>query len=288
MSSTPRRPRSRRPSASVCRPIVMPRFGSCGGTRRARSIASSIRHRHGAARPGTLGCTRFIFPFHYMLHIRIQNIGYWLVGLAGMAMMALCVSGVIIHRKIFTDFFTFRPAKEAAPPDPRSAQRHRRAGPAIPFPDHPVRPGHLLGDLFPEFLAGDLQRRPAGVLCRRLRQRHPQGSVGGARRHGLVRRHGWRGEAPVGHGSALRYVFVSQSRRCEVGGADRPPRRGHRQQYLRRGLFRRADRRADQLPQRHGAGHERASASSRAFTSFSFATGACAGSISAWAWQAAC
>ena len=32
----------------------------------------------------------------------------WLVGLAGMAMLALCVSGVIIHRKIFVDFFTFR------------------------------------------------------------------------------------------------------------------------------------------------------------------------------------
>ena len=62
--------------------------------------------------PETLGGTRFIFPFHYMLHIRIQNIGYWLVGLAGMAMMALCVSGVIIHRKIFTDFFTFRPARK--------------------------------------------------------------------------------------------------------------------------------------------------------------------------------
>ena len=57
---------------------------------------------------GTLAGTRFIFPFHYMLHIRIQDIGYWIVGLAGMAMMAMCVSGVVIHRKIFTDFFTFR------------------------------------------------------------------------------------------------------------------------------------------------------------------------------------
>jgi uncharacterized iron-regulated membrane protein len=62
--------------------------------------------------PGTLAGTRFIFPFHYMLHIRAENIGYWLVGLAAMAMMALCVSGVIIHRKIFTDFFTFRPDRK--------------------------------------------------------------------------------------------------------------------------------------------------------------------------------
>jgi uncharacterized iron-regulated membrane protein len=62
--------------------------------------------------PGTLAGTRFIFPFHYTLHIRFQDIGYWLVGLAGMAMMALCVSGVIIHRKIFADFFTFRADKK--------------------------------------------------------------------------------------------------------------------------------------------------------------------------------
>ena len=47
-----------------------------------------------------------------MLHIRFQNIGYWIVGLAGMAMMAMCISGVVIHRKIFTDFFTFRADKK--------------------------------------------------------------------------------------------------------------------------------------------------------------------------------
>lgn len=57
---------------------------------------------------GTLAGTRFIFPFHYSLHIRAWSLGYWIVGLAGMAMMALCVSGVVIHRKIFRDFFTFR------------------------------------------------------------------------------------------------------------------------------------------------------------------------------------
>lgn len=55
--------------------------------------------------PGTLGGTRFLYPFHYMLHVKL---GYWIVGVAGMAMLALCVSGVVIHRKIFVDFFTFR------------------------------------------------------------------------------------------------------------------------------------------------------------------------------------
>jgi uncharacterized iron-regulated membrane protein len=62
--------------------------------------------------PGTWAGTRFIYPFHYMLHIRFQQIGIWLVGLASMAMLVLCISGVVIHRKIFADFFTFRPRKQ--------------------------------------------------------------------------------------------------------------------------------------------------------------------------------
>ncbi|MBO0223028.1 PepSY domain-containing protein, partial [Vibrio parahaemolyticus] len=36
----------------------------------------------------------------------------WIVGLCGMMMMALCVSGVVVHRKIFADFFTFRPERK--------------------------------------------------------------------------------------------------------------------------------------------------------------------------------
>jgi uncharacterized iron-regulated membrane protein len=59
--------------------------------------------------PGTLGGSGFFFPFHYTLNLPHRNAGIWLVGLAGMAMLALLVSGVIIHRKIFREFFTFRP-----------------------------------------------------------------------------------------------------------------------------------------------------------------------------------
>ena len=62
--------------------------------------------------PGTWAGTRFIFPFHFNLHLRAWNIGLWIVGFAGMTMMALCVAGVVIHRKIFTDFFTFRAEKK--------------------------------------------------------------------------------------------------------------------------------------------------------------------------------
>lgn len=58
---------------------------------------------------GTKGGTGFIFPFHYSLHLKWLDLGYWLVGLAAMAMLVLLVSGVIIHKKIFAQFFMFRP-----------------------------------------------------------------------------------------------------------------------------------------------------------------------------------
>jgi len=56
----------------------------------------------------SLAGTGFLYPFHYNLHMQWKRLGYWLVGLAAMAMLALLVSGVVIHRKIFVNFFTFR------------------------------------------------------------------------------------------------------------------------------------------------------------------------------------
>lgn len=62
--------------------------------------------------PGTWAGTRFIYPFHYMLQIGIGRLGAWIVAFASMTMLALCVSGVIVHRKIFVDFFTLRARKK--------------------------------------------------------------------------------------------------------------------------------------------------------------------------------
>ena len=60
---------------------------------------------------GSAGATGFIVPFHYHLHLNWLEIGKWLVGLAAMTMLVLLVSGVIIHKKIIAQFFTFRPRK---------------------------------------------------------------------------------------------------------------------------------------------------------------------------------
>lgn len=69
-----------------------------------RSIA--MDPRNGKPVPETAGGT-FFFTLHYNLHA--GDIGMYLVGLAGMFMLVALVTGVIIHKRIFRDFFTFRP-----------------------------------------------------------------------------------------------------------------------------------------------------------------------------------
>lgn len=79
-------------------------------------------HIHGAVtidpRTGTLVSedtlkigSRWFYPMHYGLNWRWYNLGFWLVGLAGFTMLVGLVTGTIIHRKIFREFFTFRPWK---------------------------------------------------------------------------------------------------------------------------------------------------------------------------------
>lgn len=52
-----------------------------------------------------------IYRFHYGL--LLGRTGMWIVGGLAMAMMVALVSGVIIHAKIFREFFTFRPFRPA-------------------------------------------------------------------------------------------------------------------------------------------------------------------------------
>jgi uncharacterized iron-regulated membrane protein len=55
--------------------------------------------------------SRFFYPMHYSLHLKWKDLGIWIVGLAGFTMLAALVTGVIMHRRIFREFFTFRPNK---------------------------------------------------------------------------------------------------------------------------------------------------------------------------------
>ncbi len=73
----------------------------------------TIDPRNGASLPDDrlkIG-SEFFYPLHYSLNLHWRAIGYWIVGSAALVMLAALVSGVVMHRKIFREFFTFRPGK---------------------------------------------------------------------------------------------------------------------------------------------------------------------------------
>ncbi|ARB47389.1 PepSY-associated TM helix domain-containing protein [Alloalcanivorax xenomutans] len=55
--------------------------------------------------------SRFFYPLHYSLNLHWKDLGYWIVGLAALIMLVALVTGVIMHRKLFRELFTFRPNK---------------------------------------------------------------------------------------------------------------------------------------------------------------------------------
>lgn len=80
---------------------------------------------------GTLGGERFFYPYHFNLHIHVFGIGLVLCALAAVVMVALCISGIVIHRKIFADFFTLRIVRK---PQRTTLDLHNLSGVlALPF-----------------------------------------------------------------------------------------------------------------------------------------------------------
>ncbi len=57
------------------------------------------------------GGGRLLYRMHYRLHYFSTKISYWIVGFCSMLMLLAVITGVVIHKKIFTDFFTFRAKK---------------------------------------------------------------------------------------------------------------------------------------------------------------------------------
>ncbi|MBD8529673.1 MULTISPECIES: PepSY domain-containing protein [unclassified Massilia] len=53
----------------------------------------------------------FLYRMHFDLYYMSAIWGRWIVGICAMAMLVAIVSGVITHKRIFKDFFTFRPKK---------------------------------------------------------------------------------------------------------------------------------------------------------------------------------
>lgn len=53
----------------------------------------------------------FLYRFHFELYGLPRIWARWIVGIATMFMLVAIISGIITHKKIFKDFFTFRPGK---------------------------------------------------------------------------------------------------------------------------------------------------------------------------------
>lgn len=58
--------------------------------------------------------SEWLYPLHFSLHVHWNRLGKIIVGLASFFMLVALVTGVIIHRNIFREFFTFRPWKKTA------------------------------------------------------------------------------------------------------------------------------------------------------------------------------
>lgn len=59
----------------------------------------------------TTGGGQTLYQLHWRLHYLPARASEWIVGVATLILLIALVTGVIVHRKIFADFFTFRPGK---------------------------------------------------------------------------------------------------------------------------------------------------------------------------------
>lgn len=95
----------------------------------------------------------FFYRFHYTLHLNAGNLGLLLVGLASMAGVLAVSAGLLIHVRLFRDFFSFRPHKTPR----RLLDLHNLSGVfALPFFLTLLLSGLVIS--FPHYL-------PAGILA---------------------------------------------------------------------------------------------------------------------------
>lgn len=58
------------------------------------------------------GGGQLLYQMHYVLHYMPTNVAAWFVSLCSMFMLVGLITGVVVHKKIFKEFFTFRPNKK--------------------------------------------------------------------------------------------------------------------------------------------------------------------------------
>ncbi|KQP37134.1 PepSY-associated TM helix domain-containing protein [Pseudorhodoferax sp. Leaf274] len=81
--------------------------------RRARFASATLDPATGqpVAAPRETRGGDFFYRLHFDLHYMSAIWGRWIVGFCAMFMLVAIVSGIVTHKRIFKDFFTFRPRK---------------------------------------------------------------------------------------------------------------------------------------------------------------------------------
>ncbi|WP_088139124.1 PepSY-associated TM helix domain-containing protein [Achromobacter xylosoxidans] len=98
-------PSDREPSIQLLYQVPKPKPGERGFVRVKLDPATGQAVTARETRGGD-----FFYRFHFELETAFPW-GRWLASIAGMFMLVAIISGIITHKKIFTDFFTFRPRK---------------------------------------------------------------------------------------------------------------------------------------------------------------------------------
>jgi uncharacterized iron-regulated membrane protein len=58
------------------------------------------------------GGGQVLYQMHYELYYMPAALAYWIAGVCAMFMLVALITGIVVHRKIFKDLFTFRPGKQ--------------------------------------------------------------------------------------------------------------------------------------------------------------------------------
>ncbi len=85
-----------------------------GDRRLGKFTRQSLDPSTGEAFSGTIretGGGHTLYAMHYRLHYMPYDWAIRIVGICTMFMLVAIISGVIVHRRLFRDFFTFRPGK---------------------------------------------------------------------------------------------------------------------------------------------------------------------------------
>ncbi len=90
---------------------TMPLEGHEHGVRGRETLDPATGELRHEVEPRETGGGRLLYRMHYALHYIDYPIAFRIVGICTMLMLLAIVSGVITHKKIFRDFFTFRPGK---------------------------------------------------------------------------------------------------------------------------------------------------------------------------------